>query len=78
MPPLWPSHKHPARNYNPLFIYGGVGLGKTHLLHAIGNSALQNNANARIAYRTSEQFMNELILSIEKTRNGRLQRALPL
>lgn len=51
----------PASSYNPLFIYGGVGLGKTHLLIAIGNEVLQNNKNARVCYYTSEKFMNELI-----------------
>lgn len=52
---------NPASNYNPLFIYGGVGLGKTHLLTAIGNHVLQNNRNARVCYYSSEKFMNELI-----------------
>lgn len=52
---------NPASSYNPLFIYGGVGLGKTHLLTAIGNHILQRNKKARISYYTSEKFMNELI-----------------
>lgn len=52
---------NPAVSYNPLFIYGGVGLGKTHLLSAIGNHILQKNKMARISYYTSEKFMNELI-----------------
>lgn len=52
---------HPASNYNPLFIYGGVGLGKTHLLSAIGNYIQDKNSRARICYYTSEKFMNELI-----------------
>lgn len=51
----------PATNYNPLFIYGGVGLGKTHLLTAIGNQILAANGNARICLYTSEKFMNEMI-----------------
>jgi len=51
----------PATNYNPLFIYGGVGLGKTHLLSAIGNHILTQNRKARVSYYTSEKFMNELI-----------------
>ncbi|HWI41568.1 MAG TPA: chromosomal replication initiator protein DnaA [Verrucomicrobiae bacterium] len=51
----------PASNYNPLFIYGGVGLGKTHLLMAIGNHILGTNPRARISYYSSEKFMNELI-----------------
>ncbi len=57
----------PAKNYNPLFIYGGVGLGKTHLLNAIGNYVLQNgviNDFSRICYLSAEQFTNELINSI--------------
>src|ERR1039457_6603912 len=52
---------NPASSYNPLFIYGGVGLGKTHLLIAIGNYIIQNNKKARVSYYTSEKFMNELI-----------------
>ncbi|MFZ3207419.1 MAG: chromosomal replication initiator protein DnaA [Geobacteraceae bacterium] len=52
---------NPASNYNPLFIYGGVGLGKTHLLNAIGNHVLSQNSTARICYYTSEKFMNEMI-----------------
>jgi chromosomal replication initiator protein len=52
---------NPATNYNPLFIYGGVGLGKTHLLTAIGNHIHAKNRKARISYYTSEKFMNELI-----------------
>jgi chromosomal replication initiator protein len=52
---------NPATNYNPLFIYGGVGLGKTHLLTAIGNLVLAKNQKARVSYYTSEKFMNELI-----------------
>ncbi|AAR99581.1 chromosomal replication initiator protein DnaA [Geobacter sulfurreducens] len=51
----------PAGKYNPLFIYGGVGLGKTHLLNAIGNHVLSVNRKARICFYTSEKFMNELI-----------------
>ena len=55
----------PATTYNPLFIYGGVGLGKTHLMHAIGNKIFQNNPNTKILYVTSENFINELINSIK-------------
>lgn len=55
---------NPATTYNPLFIYGGVGLGKTHLVNAIGNSVLKKNPNTRVCYYTSEKFMNELINSL--------------
>lgn len=51
----------PATAYNPLFLYGGVGLGKTHLMHAIGNEVLLNNNNAKVLYVTSEKFTNEFI-----------------
>jgi chromosomal replication initiator protein len=56
----------PAKSYNPLFIYGGVGLGKTHLLHAIGYRVLQNNPKLKVVYISSEKFTNELINSIVK------------
>ena len=56
--------EQPARSYNPLFIYGGVGLGKTHLMHAIGHFAMARNAKVRLCYLSSEQFMNELINSL--------------
>ena len=55
----------PATSYNPLFIYGGVGLGKTHLMHAIGNSILKKNKNYNILYVTSEKFTNQLINAIK-------------
>ncbi|MEK6647433.1 MAG: chromosomal replication initiator protein DnaA [Candidatus Firestonebacteria bacterium] len=54
----------PATAYNPLFIYGGVGLGKTHLLHAIGKYIKEHNPNFKILYLTSEKFMNEMISSL--------------
>ena len=59
----------PATSYNPLFIYGGVGLGKTHLMHAIGNSILRNNRESKILYVTSEKFTNQLINAIKDNKN---------
>ncbi|MGI6537444.1 MAG: chromosomal replication initiator protein DnaA [Caldicoprobacterales bacterium] len=59
----------PAKAYNPLFIYGGVGLGKTHLMHAIGHFILQNNTSSKVLYVTSEKFTNELINSIQTNKN---------
>ena len=55
----------PARTYNPLYIYGGVGLGKTHLMHAIGNHILKNNPTMKVLYVTSENFINDLVNSIK-------------
>lgn len=59
----------PAKSYNPLFIYGGVGLGKTHLMHAIGHHIAGNNKNAKILYLSSETFVNELVNSIKDDKN---------
>lgn len=56
----------PGEVYNPLFIYGGVGLGKTHLLHAVGNTILRDNPRARVLYVTSEKFINEFVQSIRE------------
>lgn len=60
---------NPAKTYNPLFIYGGVGLGKTHLMQAVGNRILQNNRSMNIVYVTSEKFTNHLINSIREGKN---------
>ena len=59
-----------ASHYNPLVIYGGVGLGKTHLLHAIGNHALANGKSKKVVLETSERFTQEFINSIQKNTNG--------
>ena len=64
----------PSRSYNPLFIYGGVGIGKTHLMHAIGRSLLDNFAGLNVVYTSSERFMNEMITSIKLDRMGLFHR----
>ncbi|MBR2588544.1 MAG: chromosomal replication initiator protein DnaA [Bacilli bacterium] len=63
----------PATSYNPLFLHGGVGLGKTHLMHAIGNSILRKNKNYNILYVTSEKFTNQLINSIKDNSNDQFR-----
>lgn len=57
--------ENPGKGYNPLFIYGGVGLGKTHLMHAVGNAMLIRNPAARIVYLQSERFVNEMIRAVQ-------------
>ena len=59
----------PGKAYNPLFLYGGVGLGKTHLMHAIGNRILENNRNMNVLYVTSEKFTNQLVNAIKDNKN---------
>src|SRR5579871_1213969 len=56
----------PAQAYNPLFIYGDTGLGKTHLMHAIGHCILRNNPDARVAYLSTEKFTNEFIQGLQE------------
>ncbi len=65
----------PGKTYNPLYLYGGVGLGKTHLMHACGHAIKQGNPHLRVSYLSSERFMNELINSIryDKTQSFREQ-----
>ena len=58
----------PSRSYNPLFIYGGVGLGKTHLMHAIGHYVLQHSRGLKLTYISSERFMNEMINAVRYDR----------
>jgi len=58
----------PSRSYNPLFIYGGVGLGKTHLMHAVGQYVLQHDSRLRLTYISSERFMNEMINALRYER----------
>jgi chromosomal replication initiator protein len=58
----------PSRSYNPLFIYGGVGLGKTHLMHAIGHYVLQHHRGLKLTYISSERFMNEMINALRHDR----------
>ncbi len=65
---------NPSRSYNPLFIYGGVGMGKTHLMHAIGRSLADHHASMRIVYTSSERFMNEMITCIKNDRMQLFQR----
>ena len=64
----------PSRSYNPLFIYGGVGMGKTHLMHAIGRELLDKYPSIRVVYTSSERFMNEMILCLRTNRMPSFQR----
>jgi chromosomal replication initiator protein len=64
----------PGKLYNPLFIYGGTGLGKTHLLHAIGNRVLEREPNCRVIYTSAEQFLNEFLHQLRKGRMDEFRR----
>ena len=57
--------ENPGKSYNPLFIYGGVGLGKTHLMHAIGNAMVKNNPGARVSYVHSERFVGDMVRGLQ-------------
>jgi chromosomal replication initiator protein len=57
--------ENPGKSYNPLFIYGGVGLGKTHLMHAVGNAMLVKKPNARVAYVHSERFVGDMVRGLQ-------------
>ncbi len=59
---------NPGNSYNPLFIYGGVGLGKTHLMHAIGNRILQQQTNAHVLYVYAERFVNDMVTALRNSR----------
>lgn len=61
---------NPGTSYNPLFIYGGTGVGKTHLMHGIGNALIKKNSPIKIIYCSSEKFMNDFIQSIQTKRTG--------
>ncbi len=64
----------PSRSYNPLFIYGGVGIGKTHLIHAIGSYLLQHSPGLNVVYTSTERFVNEMVNSIKLDRMSLFQR----
>jgi chromosomal replication initiator protein len=67
--------ENPGKSYNPLFIYGGVGLGKTHLMHAIGNAMLKNNADARVSYVHSERFVSDMVKGLQHNKISEFKRA---
>ena len=65
--------KSPGKDYNPLFLYGGVGLGKTHLMNAIANYILEKNPESKIAYITCENFVNELVKALKENENEKFR-----
>lgn len=70
----WAVATKPSSSYNPLFIYGGVGMGKTHLMHAIGLHLITLHGGMRVVYTSSERFMNEMITCIKTERMSQFQR----
>jgi chromosomal replication initiator protein len=67
--------ENPGKSYNPLFIYGGVGLGKTHLMHAIGNAMLKNDPDAGVSYVHSERFVSDMVKGLQHNRISEFKRA---
>jgi chromosomal replication initiator protein len=67
--------ENPGGSYNPLFLYGGVGLGKTHLMHAIGNRILEKNPGARVAYVHSERFVSDMVRALQNNRMDEFKRS---
>jgi chromosomal replication initiator protein len=67
--------ENPGQSYNPLFIYGGVGLGKTHLMHAVGNAIVAAKPNARVAYVHSERFVGDMVKGLQHNRISEFKRA---
>ncbi len=65
----------PGKAYNPLFLYGGVGLGKTHLMHAIGHRVLVDNPNANVLYVSCEKFTNEFIIALQNNRTPEFRKS---
>jgi len=67
--------ENPGKSYNPLFIYGGVGLGKTHLMHAIGNAMLKDDPDARVSYVHSERFVSDMVKGLQHNKISEFKRA---
>lgn len=67
--------ENPGKSYNPLFIYGGVGLGKTHLMHAIGNAMIKNDRAAKVSYVHSERFVSDMVKGLQHNKISEFKRA---
>jgi chromosomal replication initiator protein len=67
--------ENPGKSYNPLFIYGGVGLGKTHLMHAVGNAMLESRPDARVSYVHSERFVSDMVKGLQHNTISEFKRA---